>query len=54
MEAKTKKQSNFVDENILLMRGQRRMTRLVGADRKATVAQVTTLYNCGEKKNLSG
>ena len=34
-------------------KGQRRMFRLVGADRKATVTQITTFYNCGEQKSIS-
>ena len=40
-------------ENTPVMRGQRRMHRLVGADRKSAVAQITTLYSCGEKKSIS-
>lgn len=34
-------------------RGQRRLARLVGADREATLTQMTTLYSCGEQKNNS-
>lgn len=30
-------------------RGQRRLARLVGADREATLTQMTTLYSCGEQ-----
>lgn len=34
------------------MQGQRIMAKLVGADRKAAVTQVTTFYSCGkERKN---
>ena len=34
-------------------RGQRRMARLVQADRKATVTQITTRYNRGLQKSIS-
>ena len=34
-------------------RGQRRMARLVRADRKATVTQITTRYNRGMQKSIS-
>ena len=34
-------------------RGQRRMARLVRADRKATVTQITTRYNQGRQKSIS-
>lgn len=34
-------------------RGQRRMGRLVRADRKATVTQITTRYNQGRQKSIS-
>lgn len=34
-------------------RGQRRMARLVQADRKAIITQKTVLYNCGEQKSIS-
>lgn len=34
-------------------RGQRKMARLVGADRRATVAQVTTLYNHHKQRKAS-
>ncbi|KAK7136638.1 hypothetical protein R3I93_016855 [Phoxinus phoxinus] len=34
-------------------RGQRRMARLVQADRKATVTQITTRYNQGVQKSIS-
>ncbi|GAA6099975.1 uncharacterized protein LOC103908774, partial [Tachysurus ichikawai] len=33
--------------------GQRRMARLVRADRKATVTQITTNYNRGMQKSIS-
>jgi len=39
---------HLVDE-----RHQRRMDRLVGADRKSMVTQITTLYNCGEQKSIN-
>ena len=29
------------------------MARLIQADRKSTVTQITTLYNCGEQKSFS-
>lgn len=35
------------------MRGQRRTARLVQADRKATVTEITMLYNSGELKGIS-
>uniref|UniRef100_A0A3B3CGX4 Transposase Tc1-like domain-containing protein n=1 Tax=Oryzias melastigma TaxID=30732 RepID=A0A3B3CGX4_ORYME len=35
------------------VRGQRRMARLVQADRKATVTQITTRYNRGLQKSIS-
>ncbi len=34
-------------------RGQRRKARLARADRKATVTQITTLYNQGMQKSIS-
>ena len=34
-------------------RGQRRVARLVRADRKATVTQITTRYNRGMQKSIS-
>lgn len=33
-------------------RGERRMTRLVRADRKAMVTQIATLYSRGEQKSI--
>ena len=42
------RQKCLVDE-----RGQWRMARLVQADRKAMVTQITSLYKCGEKKSIS-
>ncbi len=42
-----------VDENALLMSGQRRMGRLVRDDRKATVTQITTRYNQGMQNTIS-
>ena len=42
------KWKHFVDEKT-----QRRMVRPVGADRRATVTQITTLYNHGEQKSSS-
>ena len=41
------RQKCLVDE-----RGQQSMARVVRADRKATVTQITTLYNCGEQKSM--
>ena len=34
-------------------RGQQRIARLVRGDRKATVTQITALYNCGEQKGIT-
>jgi len=49
---KTKQQQRFSGRKYLVdERGQRRLTRLVKADRKATVTQITTLYNCGLRVN---
>ncbi len=42
-----------VDENALLMSGQRRMCRLVRDDRKATVTQISTRYNQGMQNTIS-
>ncbi len=42
-----------MDENALLMSGQRRMGRLVRDDRKATVTQITTRYNQGMQNTIS-
>lgn len=41
-----------VRESYVGERGQRRISRLLHADRKATVI-ITTLYNCGERKRAS-
>lgn len=43
-----KKKAADLRMETLLMRGQRRMTGLVCADREATITQMATLYNCGE------
>lgn len=34
-------------------RGQRRIAKLVGAYRKSTVTQITSLYNCAEQESIS-
>lgn len=34
-------------------KGQQRISRMVESDRKASVTQITTLYNCGEQKTIS-
>ena len=40
-------------ENVEKMRGQRKRARLVKADRKLTVTQITTHYNSGMQKSIS-
>ncbi len=42
-----------VDENALLMSGQRRMGRLVRDDRKVIVTQISTRYNQGMQNTIS-
>ena len=55
---KTKKypvSSSSAGNNVSLMRevrGQRRRARLVQADRKVTVTQITTHYNSGMQKSI--
>lgn len=47
--AKTKAVTGSSMDSITDERGQRRLARLVGADREATLTQMTTLYSCGEQ-----
>ena len=42
-----------VGKNTLLMRGQWRRARLIKADRKVTVTQITAHYNSGTQKSIS-
>ena len=57
MVRKTKKTSSeqqFCGQKRLVNeRGQRRRARLVKADRKVTVTQITTHYNSGMQKSIS-
>ena len=45
--------SSSVAETLVNERGQRRRARLVEADRKVTVTQITTRYNSGMQKSIS-
>ena len=45
--------SSSVCKNTVNERGQRRRARLVKADRKVTVTQITTHYNSGVQKSIS-
>lgn len=38
----------------LLIRGQRKMSGMTSTDRKATETQISTRYNCGQQKCISG
>lgn len=40
-------------KKLVYERGDRRMARLVRADKKAMVTQITTLYNRGAQKTIS-
>lgn len=51
MEKKTSVSVSSADRNAFLIRGQRRKSRLVPADRKTTVTQLITLYSWGELKS---
>lgn len=44
---------NSLCKSLVDGRGQRRLAKPVQADRKATVAQITTLYNREMQKSLS-
>ncbi|KAG1931641.1 hypothetical protein F2P79_021521 [Pimephales promelas] len=50
---KTSSERQFCGRKCLDARGQRRMARLVRADRRATVTQITTRYNQGGQKSIS-
>ncbi|KAG1959057.1 hypothetical protein F2P79_006926 [Pimephales promelas] len=51
---KTSSERQFCGRKCLVdARGQRRMARLVRADRRATVTQITTRYNQGGQKSIS-
>ena len=45
--------SSYVGKNALIMKGQRRRARLVEADQRPTVTQITTHYNSGMQKSIS-
>ena len=47
---KTSSERQFFGQCLVDARGQRRMARLVRADRRATVTQITTRYNQGGQK----
>ena len=51
---KTSSERQFCSQKLLVdERDQQRIARLVQADRKATVTELSTLYNCGEQKSNS-
>ena len=54
IQEKTSSEQQFCGRNVLVNeRGQRRMARLVKADRKVTVMQITTHYNSSMYKSIS-